>query len=441
MELTSTRIERVPEKTGRVRLVGEVTYDDGATDSYWFEVSEKYADYLSTSGNPWLVSLLPLAACTNEPLRIGVPVDRLLYENIRELTYVWKTWFPELPIVKIDADVVDDVPEPERAKTAQFFTGGVDSLFTLLRHTRSFTPDAPFEIDDLITICGYDIPLRNAEAFGGRHARQQRAASELGKELIDVFANNREAVIARIRKVDMVCSSMWAKVAHACGLAGIALALEKRFRKVVISSSYTYKQQAGVPYGTSPLTDHLLSTRNLNVFHYGSGFSRAEKVLYIAPSEAAMRTIQVCFWREDERNCCNCLKCYQTMIPLEIAGALKRCTTFEVDSLDLSRVEKLYANIDAFRPFVQELHGLALEHGKTELAAALQESYRRSDLIARRRRLGDWLTTKPVLWRLVPRLRKSLHKMEADSVLLPRVGSTQPAAAKKNGKRVAVDSS
>jgi len=431
MRLKSTAVKKSPLGTDRVRLVGDVMYQDGTGEPFWFDVRREHAEELSNSGNPWLATLLPLAVCIDEPLEITVPVDRLMYENIRELMYIWQGWYPELPLVEIRADVADGAPEPERPKTAQFFTGGVDSLFTALRHTRSFTPDTPFEIDDLITICGYDIPLGNAENFAGRYARQQRFAAEMGKGLIDVYTNARETVIARIRKVGRVDSSMWARISHACGLAGVAHVLERRFRKVVISSSYTYADFSSVPYGTSPLTDHLGSSRNLNLFHYGSGFSRAEKVLFIAPSDIALKTIQVCFHNMDEKNCGWCLKCLQTMVPLDIAGALPRAVTFPGDKLDLDRVSRIVTQ-DIQLPFIEELRDLARQRGKTELAEALDRSFERAELIRRRRRLKDWLTNKPVLWRFAGPLRRSIQKMRSESVVW-EPSAAQKAASQANG--------
>jgi len=424
MRLNSTTIGKSTLDGDRVRLTANVTYQDGTDEQFWFDVRQEHAEELSTSGNPWLATLLPLAVCTHEPLEIAVPVDRLMYENIRELMYIWRGWYPDLPLVEIKADVADDVPEPERPRTGQFFTGGVDSLFTALKHTRSFTPEAPFEIDDLISICGYDIPLKNAENYAGRYARQQRFAAEMGRGLIDIYTNTREAIIARIGKVGHVDGSMWGRISHACGLAGLAHVLEKRFRKVVISSSYSYAEFSSLPYGTSPLTDHLGSSRNLNIFHYGSGFSRAEKVLYIAPCDVALETLQVCFHNKDEKNCGWCLKCLQTMIPLEIAGALGRAKTFPVDRLDLSRVERILTE-DIQLPFIEELRDMAREKGKTELAEALEKSFQRAELMRRRRKLKDWLTTKPVLWRFARPLRRSIRKMRADSVVW------EPSAAQK----------
>jgi len=431
MRLKSTSIDKSPRDPGYVRLSGDVVYDNGTEEQFWFEVREKYADQLSTTGTPWLSTLLPLAVCVNEPLELCQPVDRLMYENIRELLYVWKGWYPELPIVDIKADVADDEPEPERPRTGQFFTGGVDSLFTALKHTPSFNPEASFEVTDLISICGYDIPLKNADKYAGRYARQVDFAAETGKELVDIFTNARETVIARIREVGFVDPSMWGRISHACGLAGLAHVLEKRFRKVMISSSYSYSEFSGVPYGTSPLTDHLGSSRRLNIFHYGSGFTRAEKVLFIAPSDIALKTVQVCFHNKDEKNCGWCLKCLQTMIPLEIAGALPRAVTFPGDKLDLDRVSRIVTE-DIQLPFIQELRDLAREKGKSDLAEALDRSFERADLIRRRQKFKDWLTNQPVIWRLAGPLRRSIREMRAQSVEW-EPSAAQREAAESNG--------
>ena len=44
MELVSIRIEESPQAAGRVRLVGDVAYDDRpGTEAYWLEVDEEYA--------------------------------------------------------------------------------------------------------------------------------------------------------------------------------------------------------------------------------------------------------------------------------------------------------------------------------------------------------------------------------------------------------------
>jgi len=64
VELISTRID--PAGDDRVRLTGEVRYADSRREAVWYEVPADLERDLSTTGNPWLVALFPLAAKLGE---------------------------------------------------------------------------------------------------------------------------------------------------------------------------------------------------------------------------------------------------------------------------------------------------------------------------------------------------------------------------------------
>src|SRR5262252_3865481 len=110
MELESVKLEC--SAVGRVRLSAHVRYDRGnpTEETYWFDVPEQYADGLSRSGNPWLVCLAPLAATLGEPLRISLPVDRLLARNVVDLLSIWTSWYPELRAVPLEIEMSDREP-------------------------------------------------------------------------------------------------------------------------------------------------------------------------------------------------------------------------------------------------------------------------------------------------------------------------------------------
>ena len=163
MELLSTRREGAGN--GRVRLVGTVAYDDGprTTEEYWFEVPADDADALTESGSPWLACLAPLASWLGQPLRLGLPVDPLLLRNVRELMAIWKNWYSRPRVVPIESPVCGASPGRTDGRTALFFSGGVDSMFSLYRNEQDEPGALP--IDDLIAVHGFDIPLDKEEAF------------------------------------------------------------------------------------------------------------------------------------------------------------------------------------------------------------------------------------------------------------------------------------
>lgn len=63
MQVKNIDVITSPDNINRLRLVAEVIYDTKGfnPELYWFEVDKKYKDFISTSGNPWLTCLLPLA--------------------------------------------------------------------------------------------------------------------------------------------------------------------------------------------------------------------------------------------------------------------------------------------------------------------------------------------------------------------------------------------
>ncbi len=251
MQLKSRDIAPSPVAPDRVRLSGEVTYDRGPIRSevYWFDVPERYAASLSVSGNPWLVCLIPLAVTLGEPLRICEPVDRRLLENVAELMRIWKCWYPHLHVVPLEAESVESSEPTIARKIGAFFSGGVDSFFTALWHADRSESAARVRIDDLLTVWGFDVPLANVDAFRRMRDVLRRAAEDLGIELIDVATNVRDT---RWQQTD------WTYLSHNCALGGVALALEGRYRKMLMASTGGYRDL--LPWGSHVLTDPLLST-------------------------------------------------------------------------------------------------------------------------------------------------------------------------------------
>src|SRR3989338_4544396 len=98
MHLKKVELINSPSSPGYIRLRGEVSYDNRSynSEAYWFDIPKGYSQNISESGNPWLACLLPLALTLGEPLRIDLPVDKVLFKNITKLIQIWKSWYPQL---------------------------------------------------------------------------------------------------------------------------------------------------------------------------------------------------------------------------------------------------------------------------------------------------------------------------------------------------------
>ena len=399
MELRAVRVIASPLDPKRTRLVGDIAYDDlpGQIEQLWFDVAEEHAPFLSRTGNPWLACLAPLAAKLGEPLRLSLPVDRLLLRNVHELMVIWQSWYPHLHRVEIAADTTDGLPAAGGTRTAAFFSGGVDSFFTILRARE---PGA-IAIDDLISIGGFDILLRNLSAFERRRSRQAVVAESLGNKFVDVVTNLRDT---RIDKAG------WGLLLHGSALAGVGLALEGRYRRLMIGSTGDYLSL--IPLGSHPLTDPLVSTNGTQVLHDGATHDRCSKLEYVSRSEIALRNLHVCFRFGSDYNCGACEKCYRTMAVLELLGRLEQAESFPVRRIDAGRLACVYVKNSLQASYYKSIIALAGERGRPDIARSAKLALRRSRWRRRVMRVPAWLSKRRGLWRAATPIRRALLAKE-----------------------------
>jgi hypothetical protein len=391
MRVSDIRLDTSPLATHRTSLRAQVTYDKKAIASevYWFDVPERYGEQLSQSGNAWLAYLIPLAADLGEPLRISKPIDRTLMINVQRLVRIWKSWYPRLHEVPIEADVVDTEPPTRAGRTGAFFSGGADAWFTLLWHTSNPGGSTTSEIDDLISVWGLDIALDNPQGFRRMRGLLQEAAAQFNMEPLDVATNLRDTYWWR--------RWVWGPVGHGSALASIGLALEGRYKELLIPGTHRYDDL--VPWGSHPLTDPLLSTRWTKIVHDGAGFNRWEKIEIVVKCELAMRTLQVCWETGSYENCEACAKCYRTMTALMLLGTLDRCSTFHASTVEPARLAKVFSPDAGARAFVRELRELAVHKGRTDIAGALDRSLRHSRRLAVCMKFVRFARATPILSR------------------------------------------
>jgi len=391
MQVTNIRVTGAGLLHGCVRVSADVSYGDRPNESetYWYEVPASLGSDLGRSGNAWLVALLPLACTIGEPLEIDAPVDAVLVENVYELMDAWRFWYPAMRPVAIHAERSLTHFDSPPTRTGQFFSGGIDSHFTTLRHVH---PDDPVQIDDLLFCWGFDVPLSETDAMARLRSSFGQEAAELGKRLVVIATNLRETRFGQLA---------WAKLSHGCAMSSAGLLLERTYGRLLIPSTDGYRETG--PYGSHALTDHLFSTSTTRVVHDGSRYSRLEKVELVSRSPVALAHLRVCWRSWSDHNCGECEKCLRTMIALDLCGALSDAPTFAHARLDLERVARIYCpeeKIGSLRLYYEELLARARLIGRRDLASALERALARS---RRREFLLDGvraLRTVPFFWRL-----------------------------------------
>jgi len=403
MKVKNIDIITSPDDSNRLRLVAEVIYDNKEfkPELYWFEVDKKYKDYINTSGNPWLVCLIPLAVTIGEPLQLYNPIDAKLLENIKKLMQIWKGWYPNLHIIPIEAPVINFAGKREHKKTAVFFSGGVDSFFTVLRHN-NIDSKSDIHIDDLICIWGLDIPLANPDAFSRMQKSLGKVAGKIGVELMPIVTNIRE---------NRLESSGWGRLYFGSALASAALVLENRYDRVLIASG---GEGFALPsWGSHPITDPLYSTEKVQVIYDSLEYTRLGKIRFIGNFRVAQKYLRVCWQGRSDKNCCACPKCYRTMTTLSALGMLDKFITFRADLFDTVKASRIYIRgLDKI--FFKEILSIAIKNNKRDIVKAIKRSFRYSRILNYSlpvaKKLRSYLKTKRFFWRWASLLEDILLK-------------------------------
>jgi 7-cyano-7-deazaguanine synthase in queuosine biosynthesis len=383
-----------PDRPDAVRLTGHVRYDrakDGpAEEDYWFEFPGSFLDEVSTTGNPWLACLLPVAVELGEPLALCLPVDGRMLDGATERMQTWQWWSARHAPVAIEADVAAPDPSPGRhGRTVSLFSGGTDSFYTVLQPRA-----AP--IDDLMLIHGaFDLMYAKRAAFERVRAKLAAAAEALGKTLIPVATN---VLHTRLGRTDLMYISQGSM------MGAVPLALERRFARVLVPASLTPDWHE--PFGTHPLTDAMLSTSCTQVMADGYPVSRIDKTAFVARSDVALAALRVCLFTGDESNCMDCEKCLRAAITLEAMGVLERAEAFHCKALDVKRVQRMTIGDPHVRHFYEDLRGLCRRQGRPDLADAIEHA------LARARRHDPF---RPLVRRLrkLPVIGPATHWLEA----------------------------
>ncbi len=364
MKLADITISPSPDRAGWTRLSGIVRYDapqDGKREeAYWVEFPDAHADAITTSGNPWLACLLPVAVEIGEPLVLSRPVDAQMLDFAGDRMAIWHWWNPRHVPVRVEADV-EAAPAKPGARTVSLFSGGVDSFHTAL------TPRA-WPIDDLLVIHGaFDLMHAKRESFERVQAKLQAAADALGKVLIPTATNLLQT---RLGATDLAYMSQGSM------MGAVPLALERRYARILIPSSIDLDWKAA--WGTHPITDAMLSTSATIVTEDGLATRRMDKTEFVARSDVALSTLRVCLFTGNETNCMRCEKCLRAAIALEAMGVLDRAPAFGTAKLDVRRVARMPIGDPDVRHYYEELIPFCRERGRGDLADAIARSLARA---------------------------------------------------------------
>jgi len=365
-------------KDGYIYLSIEISHlPKGENSTLWYRFPIEFNYFIPDRHDALLTAMLPIALQKGgQPFVIdGTVSEQLLMSGANQFSKIWKSWFQNTAYSDNSHEFAISGCKTSRenfrgTQNALFFTGGVDSFYSLLKNLD--LEKGENRISYLIYVQGFE-KLNNSENL-------RLEVSEHLQEVAKAFGLNLILVSTNLRTISDHYVN-WSYY-HGAGIASVALWLSRLFRRVYFSADYTYatyNNQIKV-WGTHPLTVPLFSTESTQFIHDGAEYTRAQKIFWrIAQSDIALKHLRVCWKNADNRyNCCRCEKCILTMVSLHIVKVLFRCETFE-KTMNYEYIRNLFVPYSfGLTIFIQDnLEFIEQIGGDPDLKSALIESYQK----------------------------------------------------------------
>ncbi|MDH7598386.1 MAG: hypothetical protein QHH07_01955 [Sedimentisphaerales bacterium] len=218
----------------RIECVVETCRLDGP-QKLWIEI--KGVEPVPPTADIFLGPLLLPSMVAGEDLYLQAPVSTRLVRSCDQIQDIYCSWVRDAHRVEVAAESVYEPTSERAAGCASFFSGGVDSFYTLYKNRQIFT--------HLILVRGWDIRLDDDWRYEQTRSNILKVATAEGKQLIEVATNIRTFMDRFVR---------W-DYSHGGALAAVALACAATVGTVYVPSTFSYPRLA--PCRSHPLLDPL----------------------------------------------------------------------------------------------------------------------------------------------------------------------------------------
>ncbi|MFK7829091.1 MAG: DUF6395 domain-containing protein [Congregibacter sp.] len=242
-------------------------------------------------------------------LHVDGCVSPKLLKGVETLQAIWGRWRPRIySPVRITASREEEM-QSGRAEPGSIvaFSGGVDGTFSTFRHYQGAAGRNSVKPAAALLVHGMDIPLDRAQEYQGAVERARRMLSSTQIPLIEFSVNSK------------LLKQEW-EHSFSVQLGACFLMLQRGFTTALLGSGEPY-ETIFFPWSSTPMTDHLLSTPNLDVVIDGCGFARTEKIDWLSKHTEVSDQLRVCWeGKQLDQNCGYCEKCIRTMLNFWASG-------------------------------------------------------------------------------------------------------------------------
>jgi len=336
-------IEQVASGSERT-VQSELSLAGGGSLPLWFRATD--AGPWPAPGDALLATMLPPALALQEDLHIDGPVSGSLLAAARErILPVLLRFHPGFEAIEIHAaeEVAEGDWPASAGGTVAFFSGGLDSHYTLERNRDRIT--------HLAFAHGFDIGLHERRVRAEILEQVRAVAQGHGLELVEIWSKVRTEVIRplarQLRRSGRVPGDFLLEWQFGCQLVGYAQLLARTAGRALIAGSWDDVYEGAT--SSHPDLEPRWSTPHLEIELDGVAASRPEKAQHLARhAPERLPILRVCQARpRAAHNCGRCPKCIRLRMELRVAGIAPELHPFD-GPLGEAELRRSFVKLDGY---------------------------------------------------------------------------------------------
>jgi len=330
-------------REGFSRVTATVIWEDvnRINQDISFSTREELRDSFSLNPDAFLIACcLPAMYVGEKRIKIEGYICPKVKDGLKQNMEIFRHWYGRnryFPIA-IEADIrKSSLTQNSNKHVGLFFSGGIDSLFSLRTNRLAYSLNHEASIKDCFLVYGFDMPFseeidENSAIFKRAYEKAKIVTDDASANLIPIYTN--------IRKLDQgLGAKFWPNWYHGAALASVAHCFTPRLKAIHIASTNAIENNE--PWGSHPDIDPNYSSNELKIIH-DDLCPKFEKLKIISDWEVAFQNIRTCYQNHEELlNCCACKKCFKVMIMLTALNKLAASRAFPIHEISVEQLKLL----------------------------------------------------------------------------------------------------
>lgn len=294
---------------------------------------------------PFLCNILPISWLFDAEIIVD-SIDKDFMECIENVKKGYKDMYPMLSFKgKFTYSNVKENKKSNKGGNLAFFSGGVDAFNTLVSHMQ--------ERPTLFVVWGADIDIDESTGWNNMNKSTEKTVNEFNLDYIIAKSSLRKFINSNVlcEKVKISGDDWWHGFQHGLGMIGLVAPIAFKYDKenIYFASSFTAEDKGKYTCASDPTIDNFIKFCKCNVIHDGYEFCRQDKVhniIQFCQKTNKKIELRVCWESTGGKNCCQCEKCYRTMLAIFAEGENPRKYGFDYNRKQLKKIK--YCQNDKF---------------------------------------------------------------------------------------------